>query len=570
MTIAERTLADVLASDPSGSSSGVEDANNSSASSLRARFSTPEVSQYLSRLTSLSLPEIFHEPATLASEASQLTNSLTSLCYTEYPTFLALHRTSSVLSSTLSSFSASLSALTTALPQLDAQARRFQSETAAVQDVRTKAQRVLAAHDTLADILDIPPLIDACVRGAHYQEALDLATYASRLSAALPDIPVVQDVAAEASHAAALMRAQLLARLREPAKLPALFKAIAFLRKMDLDSAALEERELALAFLVSRQVYFEGTLGAVKHNETDDTARFLKKYIDVWREGVSDLITQYTTIFLDRCASRELEIELRFLLSTLTHRALDTLLDVLRARLQHVSDITSLSALLTQLTHCASALSRFGLDFSAFLPPLFEHAAEHRFALALKSATDTFLTVLSDAQKYRRQPSMVLCTPASAAAPPEDTTPPKLLHVPPPVLASYPPLAIYTNAILTALNSLRLLAPASLLKSLLSALDSALTRASVDFLLYVQNAFAASATAKTRMYSTDDEEPPDQNRILLCAGKVYTKLLVPYVRRALVEGVYGEMKVKTIQMSGDLKDCLEQWDAWLDELPKSA
>ncbi|THH10383.1 hypothetical protein EW145_g1348 [Phellinidium pouzarii] len=545
----EQTLADVL----------VGSKNSESAS----RFSTPEISQYLSRLTSLSLPEIQHEPTALASEASQLTNSLTSLCHAEYPTFLALHRTSAVLSSTLSSFSASLSTLAAALPALDTQARRFSAETHAIRDSRTKARRVLAQHDALLDVLDIPALIDTCVRNAHYQEAMDLAAHAEHLSSTLPGVAVAQDVAAGAAHAMRLMRAQLLALLREPAKLPALFKAVSFLRKMDVFS----EPELALVFLTSRLSYLGGTLDAIEQERTDH-ARYVRRYVDVWREGVSDVATQYTTIFLERAPSSEVVPELHYLLSTLTHHALNALLAVLRARLSSVGDATSLAALLTQLTHCASALSRVGLDFRALLPPLFEHAVQHRFSQTLNAATDALLSTLSDTQKYHRQPTTVLCTPAAAAAPPEDTTLPKALHAPPTVLSAYPPLAVYTNALLTTLNSLRLLAPSSLLHTLLTALDGTLARAAGTFLTYAQGAVECAAAARVRKYS-DEEEPPDQIRVVRAAGKVFARLLVPYVRLGLVEGVYGVTGMENLGMGAELREVLLQWDTWLDP-PDSA
>ncbi|KAH8119761.1 Dor1-domain-containing protein [Phellopilus nigrolimitatus] len=537
---ADETLADVL----------VGSSNGEGSSSLRTRFSSPEISQYLSHLTSLGLPEILHEPTTLASEASQLTNSLTSLCHAEYPTFLSLHRTSAVLSTTISSFSASLSSLVSALPALEGQARQFSQETHTIQDARTKARQVLAQHDALVDVLDVPQLIDTCVRNAYYQEAMNLSAHASRLADKFPWHR------AEAAHAMRLMLAQLLALLRDSAKLPALFKAVSFLRKMGV----LDELELALVFLTSRLVNLNSTIDNIEKERTDH-ARYVRRYIDVWREGVYDVATQYTTIFLDRAPSEELALEFQYLLSTLTHHMLDALIAVLGACLPKVEDATSLSALLTQLTHCATALARVGLDFRSLLPPLFEDAVQRRFAHTVETATDAFLSTLTDAHKYSRQPSAVLCTSAVVSAPPEDTTLPDALHVPPHILASYPPLAVYTNALLAALNSLRLLAPVSLLRVLLCSLDQMLERAASGFLVYAQVS-VDTAASRIRTYS-EDEEPPDQARIVKAAGKVFARVLIPYSRRALIEGVYGVTEHDGLVMGSKLQDSLLQWDTWL-------
>ena len=553
-TAIDSSLVDVLAT--------VDDRDGSLLSSddLKTRLSSPDITQYLTHLTSLSLPEILHEPTTLASEASQLTNSLTSLCHTEYPTFLSLHKSSSVLSNTLSSLSSSLTSLIDVIPSLEAQTRQFSAETQAIQETRTKARQVLTHHDALVDILDVPSLIDTCVRNGYYQEAMDLSAHAQRLAERMPDLPIIQDVAAEAAHAMRLMLAQLLTLLREPAKLPALFKAVSFLRKM----GTFDERELALVFITSRLVHLNNVLNGIE-KERIDHARYIRRYVDAWREGVSDTATQFATIFLERVPSEEILIELRYLLSTLTRHMLDDLLSVLRTHLSQVEDATSLSALLTQLTHCSVALSRAGLDFKSLLPPLFENAVQQRFMRSLNNATDSFCGTLSDAQRYRRQPSIVLCTPDAIASPPDEFILPDALHVPPHVLSSFPPLATYTNSILAALNSLRLLAPASLLGTLLSILDTALERASSEFFGYAQAAVEAASSSRAVV---SDEDPPNQTLIVRSSSKAFVRLLLPYVRRALIEGVYNSSDSHDVREG--LRESINQWEVWIESFEEEA
>jgi hypothetical protein len=95
---------------------------------------------------------------------------------------------------------------------------------------------------------NFPVLADACVRAGHFQEALDLAAHAARLAARFPHVQAVQDVHAEADSSIRALFAQLLATLRVQGKLPTLFRAVSFLRRMRV----LPERELALAFLTGR------------------------------------------------------------------------------------------------------------------------------------------------------------------------------------------------------------------------------------------------------------------------------------------------------------------------------
>ena len=525
-------------------------------SSSAIRLSSPSASQYLSQLTTLSLPEILQEPTNLASEASQLANSLTSLCHSEYSTFLSLRQTALVLSNTFSSFSSSLSGLITALPELESQTRQFSDETASIQKARRKARLVLQQHDTLVDVLDIPQLIDTCVRNAYYQEAMDLATHAKSLADRFPDVALVQDVAAEADHATRVMLGQLLSLLREPAKLPALFKVVSFLRKM----GTLGELELALTFLSSRLVSLTSTIDGIE-KERIDHARYIRRYVDVWREGVHDVISQYTNIFLDRASSSDVANQLRYLLSTFTHSMITALIDILSVHLHEVEDVASLTSLLTQLTHCSTSFARVGLDFRTLLPPLFENAVTVRFTLNLDIATKKFVSTVSDAQKYSRPPSQVLVTPIAASSPPDDISSQDSARIAPHILASYPPLATYTNSLTAALNSLRLLAPIAVLPILQKIMDASLAKAASSFLTYTQ--VTIDGTAMKRSTSVD-ENAPDQSRILRTTGTVLVKVLIPFARKCLTEGVYGEEF--ECEAEGELKDTLLEWEKWMSSV----
>jgi hypothetical protein len=100
----------------------------------------------------------------------------------------------------------------------------------------------------LLDILELPVLADACVRGGHSQEAPNFTAHAARLVTRFPHVQVMQDVYAQANSAIRALLGQLLATLRAPAKLPSLFHAVGFLRRIRV----FPERELALAFLTCR------------------------------------------------------------------------------------------------------------------------------------------------------------------------------------------------------------------------------------------------------------------------------------------------------------------------------
>ncbi|TFY55016.1 hypothetical protein EVJ58_g8514 [Rhodofomes roseus] len=541
-------------------------------------LSSPDTSAYLSHLTTLPLSELTSQPAELSSSSAQLTNALTTLCYTSYPTFLSIHSSTSALSSSLTAFSSSLDALISSLPSLESSAQSFAEDTRSIQKDRRKAALVLEHHDKLHDVLSLPTLLDSCVRNHTYNEALLLAQHAAGLAARFPENALVQSVKAECDARVQAMLGQLLRMLSEQAKLPALFRAVGFLRKMDV----LDEPELALAFLTGRGVYLDGLLKTVevekkgvegdKEREKEAYARYLKKYVDLWRECVYDVVTQYTTIFLERApsTSRAAPTQLHMLLTTFTGLHLQRLLALLRETLPHIPDPSLLTSLLTQLTYCANSFARVGMDFKGLLAPIFIDAVRMGVQNELEGAADGWCDALKPSTSYKfktasKRPSRFIVAAAAALSPPLPTDtqlqalssgPP---NVPPPILVSYPPLATYTNAILTALNGLRLLAPVELLDDLLRALDASLARGLGTLLSLARD---RPWTSEPKYMPVEDE---DQKEIetLKSAGTVYVKVFVPFLRRALVEGVYGvKMGEVDVSPGEDLHTALKEWEGW--------
>ena len=496
---------------------------------------SPKATSYLAQLTTLPLDSILSEPDNLSSTSSQLTNALTNLCTSSYPTFLSLHSTTTGLASTLSTFSNTLDTLLQDIPALESAASTFSSEITSIQSSRRRAALVLEHSSKLQDILELPVLADACVRGGHFQEALDLTAHAARLAARFPHVQAVQDVHAEANGAIRSLLGHLLATLRAPGKLPSLFRAVSFLRRMRV----FPELELALAFLTGRLEALNVALTSAEGEKRgldapDAWVRYMKKYIDTWREGVHDLLTQYVAIFLERPPA-DLPPEdlhaLRSLLPACTTQLLSRLLDALRSALPRFPDAPALTALLSQLTYCATSFARLGFDFRTLLPPLFEDAVRARVSGEFSRAVEEFA----------RTPETGW---AAVGAPRADTrgeggTTASVLHMPPQALAVYPPIAILANALLAALNGLRLLAPVALLGDLANALDNSLAKA-LGTLLEAPRVEARDAAA------------------------AFLRLLVPFVRKGLIEGVYGS-SVGDVPPGGEFQEMLEKMTVWVNE-----
>jgi len=110
--------------------------------------------------------------------------------------------------------------------------------------------------------------------------------------------------------------------------------------------------------------------------------------------------------------------------------------------------------------------------------------------------------------------------------------------MPPQALVVCPAIAVLANT-LAALNGLSLLAPAALLGDLANALDASLAKA----------------------FGTLLEAPRVEAR---GAATAFWKLLVPFVRKGLIEGVYGS-SVGDVPPSEALREMVEKMDVWVNE-----
>jgi hypothetical protein len=456
------------------------------------------------------------------------------------------------------------------------------------------------------------------------------------------------------------MLLSLLSTLYEPnRKLPALWKAVNFLRKMDvfgplspfvsapphlksilpqlhneksfnfLGNAISSEEQIALAFLVGRESCLKSTLepcgsdiarmtnhGELDDREKEDLARYLKKYADFWREGVYDVITQYTTIFLEKPTSsvvlsptrpahskspslssqpsavNQEWVRLQTLITTYASRALTThLLPHLSSGLPLLS-LSLLPSLLTQLTYCSTAFARVGLDFRGILSALFSHAVVEVVSQEMRNSTDNFISRFkipsAPTQSTTRStngivkarwdtPSKWLVATASAALPPVPITPltptvPPLTHspphIPPQILASYPPLAEFTNSLLGVLNNLRLLAPTDILPTLANFLDNEVLGKSGEILHTYIRAFRKDpppTTINGNNSDTGEDENEKEKKVIMSFGQVYFGVLVPFMRRALVEGVYGVTLDMNFEGGVRLPNVVMDWEDFVLE-----
>lgn len=395
-------LYDLLASQP-GSDLAKAPADQSSLDYLKHLASQP--------LSSLDKAE----PQSLSQSSHSLLISLQSLSKKSYKPIIESASHHASLQTALPALANSTADLRHAIPKLDNEAVKFSStyNKASENDVLTRRKRALLLSrnvERLVDVLELPTLLNSAISASppNYSSALDLNGHIRRLHSLYPNSPLIASISAQADEAMKTMAANLILSLKAPGlKLAASLRTISWLRRVlpDLETAGSQEKGhgsqdkvLGAVFLVCRLATLMNMLNALDPlRELADqekarqksigsghawsggqqTERYLKRYIEIFREQSFAIVSMYRSIFPAATESsmtggaeggKEDPLEpLPSSLSTFPLYLVDMLLETLRLYLPTVKDQASRDSLLTQVLYCAGSLGRLGGDFGLFL-----------------------------------------------------------------------------------------------------------------------------------------------------------------------------------------------------------
>lgn len=404
--------------------------------------------KYLNRLSTLPLASLMStEPQSLAQSSHTTLLSLQSLSARSNPAIVASSDHLSSLRTSLPQLAAEAESLRNEIPRLDEQAVAFsekysRSAENEVLDRRKKALLMARNVDRLSDILDLPTLLASAIssstaQGAsnaiNYASALDLHSHIKRLHLLYQDSKLVNSIYQQTEEAMQEMTSNLIASLRsQNIKLAAGMRTIGWLRRVapELDgNSSNREGTLGALFLVCRLATLVSMLSAldplrdlaeqetaIRLRESNSTAkkttndawsggqqteRYLKRYIEIFREQSFGIISMYRSIFPSgpdtTSVSEDLGLNFKTLglrsvsapqpstlsqqqqdpfsplpsaLSTFPLHVVGLLTETLKRYLPNVRDKPSRESLLTQVLYCAGSLGRLGGDFSLLLADL--------------------------------------------------------------------------------------------------------------------------------------------------------------------------------------------------------
>ncbi|XP_050364255.1 conserved oligomeric Golgi complex subunit 8 [Argentina anserina] len=423
---------------------------------------------YVSELLSFTLDRLHKEPELLRVDAERIQRQMQEVAVGNYRAFIAASDALLVIRDEVSSIDKHLESLIGEIPKLTSGCSEFVESAEEILEKRKMNQILFANHSTLLDLLEIPQLMDTCVRNGNYDEALDLETFVCKLSTMHPKLPVIQALAAEVRQTTQSLLSQLLQKLRSNIQLPECLRIIGYLRRI----GAFSEYEMRLQFLRCRQAWLTGILEDLDQRNAYD---YLKGMINFQRQHLFDVVNQYRAIFSDDTSGNEENHDGGLLFSWSMHQ-ITSLLKTLKIVLPKITEGGSLSNILDQSMYCAMGLGWVGLDFRGLLPSLFEEAVLNLFAKNMSTAVENFQLVLDS---HRWVPLPAVGFPANSVNDEnqDDVTPPSYLM-------EHPPLAVFINGVSAAMNDLRPCAPISLKHMLAQELIKGLQTVADSLLRY--------------------------------------------------------------------------------------
>ncbi|KAI6248756.1 Conserved oligomeric Golgi complex subunit 8 [Erysiphe necator] len=392
-------------------------------SSLKSLSSNnTNISSYLNHLTSLSLSSLVsEEPQSLSQSKQSLYLSLQALSKRSHNSIISSSTHLSNLGTELSVITESAASLRDSLPLLDKAAIRFsenyntRSENEAL-DRRRTALLLSRNVDRISTILELPALLNSTIQSSNqtaistlnYTSALDLNAHVRRLHSLFPESDIIQSIENQSREAMRKMTSNLILSLKTSSlKLAGAMRLISCLRRIspELDSSGSSEGALGSLFLTCRLAHLQNLLDALeplreladqeksnldkekgvrnKWESGQQIEKYLKRYIEIFREQSFAIISMYRSIFLPS-PSTEIETRKEYknvnelgnhgslqpnstILSTFSLHLVYIFTETLKIYLPNVGEKSSRDSLLTQVLYCAASLGRLGSDFSMIL-----------------------------------------------------------------------------------------------------------------------------------------------------------------------------------------------------------
>ncbi|XP_012523218.1 conserved oligomeric Golgi complex subunit 8 [Monomorium pharaonis] len=437
----------------------------------------PNFYQYLSKLGGFDVDQLSKEPDHLSDEKNTVLQTTQKLVFANYKTFIRTAESSREILNHFNETENRLDKLVQKIPEFVEKCQSFCDTSKDINAHRRLNSLTLTRNAELLEILEMPQLMESCLRSNQYNEALELSQYARQLGMKHGDIPIISSIVAEIESSWSGMVGQVVGSLRGDLPLPRCLQLVGLLRSMD----AFTESELRIKFLQARDSWLQGLLNAIPK---EDPNLHITKTIELSRIHLFNIITQYKAMFNDDeliIPGRDLTLNESAIFYHWLEEKISQFLTTLE---QDLPGVTSIDTILGQCTYFGLSFSRVGVDFTGRMSDIFVRVISERFEHNIRRTTRKFekdmetFTLINKTQRLDIKTETCI----NSENPPEQ-------------LVEFYPLAEYCNGIIAAFNELRLCAPVALSTLCTKLLKESLhnvARAMLVFYKQEQQAFAAA------------------------------------------------------------------------------
>ena len=138
-------------------------------------------SDYLDELGSYGLRRLTQEPDRLREEEEKLTEEIERLAVDHFRVHIRTQECVANVGTTASACGTGLDSIIETLPRLGDSFESFRRRGAVLSEAHLQLRHTLSQHTELLELLEIPQLMDTCVRNNLFDEALELAAFANTL-----------------------------------------------------------------------------------------------------------------------------------------------------------------------------------------------------------------------------------------------------------------------------------------------------------------------------------------------------------------------------------------------------
>ena len=448
-----------------------------------------------------SLQKLKKEPQKLQREIDIMDAQIKAACLDNYDAYIEHHRCFEEIEENAFKMSTVLETSAEQLPKLVCATKEFASVGKEIADLHEQTEKTLHQHTQLLELLEVPQLMETCVRSGLFEKALDLLDFATvlerrhlRTNMSTEHIlsgvdhnetarmlqqsrRIISGIVEEVRESIPPMRHLLLRRLCGNIQLPQCLKLVGYLKRLQrLKEAGAdvtdsresrtncrfgrrgEQRNLSEDFLRCREEWMNRALRATK---SQDVYRRLMDVIETNRIYWFDIVTQHQAIFTSDAEASDN----RVVLSRWILRKTREFLKSLETDLKRIEDGAAIASAYEHCTYFGSTLGQIGADFRPLLLPVFERRMHALIVNKWKDSLKDFASALPSIFESKVAVVNISIAPLSKRG--DDLAPPSTLLV-------FPFLAALTNGYLASFNELRQCALSNLERPLRKSLRDSL------------------------------------------------------------------------------------------------